>query len=229
MPVKYELHMKVEQTGEDISVSGEFSDDEAQLLENFVEYAEDVWNTDFIQSEEHGSFNINWTRDAGTKVETTLPDWNLVMVFLYKFRPLLLNNEQTNFYRIHNLLAKKLDHPYFRGALGLQHELYSGKVSQSEMQFRSNEVLINSEKVLFDWLNSHEYHKDKDKKEFIESLHMMLPLDVSKVIFLRLLLHKAMAAKNIAKLIKLLLGQTKELEVSMRPPKASSATTKGTE
>lgn len=218
MPVKYDLHMTIDQTGEEISLFGEFADDEAGVLESFVEYTDDLRDTDFLQNGEQGNFSINWSRESGTEIRTQLPDWNRVMVFLYKFRPLLLNNEETNFYRIHNLLAKKLDHPYFRRSLGLQHALYSGKVSQSEFQLRSKDVLINSEKVLFDWLNSHEYHKDKAKKAFIEELHKLLPFDVSKVIFLRLLLHKAVAAVNVANLIRVLLGKQREITIAMPAP-----------
>jgi hypothetical protein len=218
MPVKYDLHMTVAQTEEEVSLSGEVSDEEAKFLEDFVQYAQEVWTTDFVREGEHGALKINWDRESGTQITASLPDWNQVMVFLHKFRPLLLNNEKTNFYRIHNLLAKKLDHPYFRKSLRLQHELFSGKVCQSEFQIRSNEVLINSENVLFDWLNSHEYHRDEDKKQFIESLHHMFPLDGSKVIFLRLLLYKAVAAINVASFILVVLGKKKEITVKMRPP-----------
>jgi len=218
--------MTIDQTGEEVSLSGEFSDAEVRILENFVEYADELRDTDFLQNGDQGSFSINWNSESGTEISTQLPDWNRVMVFLYKFRPLLLNNEETNFYRIHNLLAKKLDHPYFRKSLGLQHEFYNGKVSQAQYQLRSNQVLINSEKVLFDWLNSHEYHKDKDKKAFIEGLHKLLPLDVSKVVFMTLLLHKALAAINIANLIRVLLGKQREIIVAMRAP-VDKATQKG--
>lgn len=230
MTVRYQLEWINDASGEKFSLSGELSDEEVKLLEDFVEYAEGVWKTDFIQTGEKGEFKINFDRESGTTVSTTLPDWNQVMVFLHKFRPLLLSNEKTNFYSVRNLLGKKLDDTYFRNALRVQRDLYSGKVSQGEFQFRSNEVLINSEKVLFDWLNSHEYHRDEEKKNFIESLHQMFPLDASKVIFLRLLIHKAMAAYNLASMIQLLLGKKREIAVTMRGPvKSSSAKVAGEE
>jgi hypothetical protein len=83
---------------------------------------------------------------------------------------------------------------------------------------KSNKVLLNSESVLFDWLNSHEYHRNEDKREFIESLHQMIPLDLTKVVFLRLLVHKAVAAINMTTLISVLLGRKEEIEVTMRQP-----------
>ena len=216
MPQKVKIDLINDETGETVSVSGEFSDDEVRLLEAFVKYADEVWDSDFMKSEERGQFTIQWDEKSGMKITTVLPDWNQVIVFLHKFRPILLQNEKTNFYKIHNLLAKKLNHPNFRNSLGVQHERYSGKTYQSEVQIKSNKILLNSETVLFDWLNSHEYHRDEDKQEFLESLHQMIPLDTSKVIFLGLLIDKALASINLADLIRVVLGKQKEIEVLMK-------------
>jgi hypothetical protein len=217
---KYELKFIVDETGETVLLSGEFSDNERELLEEFVEHAEGVLNTKFLQSGDWGKLGIKWDENKNMKVTTELPAWDDVIVFLHKFRPLLLQNERTNFYKIHNLLAKNLDHPYFRSLLGKQREVFSGKASQSIMQFRSNDVLINSENILFDWLNSHEYHREKEKKEFIESLHKMIPLDASKVLFLRLLTDKALATYNMTAFIRVVLGKQKQVSVKMRQPLA---------
>lgn len=218
MPQKYKIDLINDETGETVSLSGELSDNEVKLLEAFVKYADEVWDSDFMKSEERGQFKIQWEEKSGTTITTVLPDWNQVIVFLHKFRPILLNDEKTNFYKIHNLLAKNLDHSNFRNSLGVQHERYSGKATQAEFQIRSNKVLLNSEKLLFDWLNAHEYHRDQDKQEFIDSLHQMIPLEVSKVIFLRLLIDKAIASINVADLIRVILGKQQEVEVLMKRP-----------
>lgn len=216
MPRKYDISLTIDDTGETVSASGELSDEEVKILEAFVQEAEQVWQTDFIQTGEKGQFKIQWNEESGTQVETVLPEWSQVIVFLHKFRPILLQNEKTNFYKLHNLLAKNLDQPLFRRSLSYQHELFSGKHNQAKFQFRSNKVLLNSEKVLFDWLNSHEYHREEEKQKFIESLHQMMPLNFSKVIFLGLLVDKAIASINIADLARVLLGKQTELEVEMK-------------
>lgn len=207
MTLRYELDLIDDETGETVSLSGELADVDRELLEVFIECAEEVLATQYIQSGAGGNLNIKWEADSGMQVKTELPLWDDVIVFLHKFRPLLLQNERTNFYKIHNLLARNLSHPYFRGFLKYQHDLFSGKTEQSMIQIRSNDVLLNSEKVLFDWLNSHEFHREKDKREFIQSLHQMIPLDMSKVIFLRLLSDKAIAVSNFADFIRVLLGK----------------------
>ncbi len=131
MPHRYELSLIIDETSENISPSGEFTDDEWELLEEFFQYAEELIKTNFIQSGNWGQLNIRWDERSNMTVRTDLPDWDEVVVFLHKFRPLLLQDERTNFYKIHNLLAKKLDHPRFRNLLRQQHRLYSGKTTQS--------------------------------------------------------------------------------------------------
>ena len=217
MPQRFKLTMRINETGENVSQEGELSDDEIRLLEAFIEEADEVWNTDFIHARERGTFNMKGDAESDqVTVSFSLPDWNQVIVFLHKLRPLLLQDEKTNFYKIQNLLAKKLDNPHFRNLLTQYHQLYSGKKSQSEVQIKSNEILLNSEKTLLDWLNSYEFHRNEDKRKFIESLHRMLPLDVSKVIFLRLLLDKAEAIHGLAHFIRVLLGKSPEIDVQLK-------------
>jgi hypothetical protein len=218
MPHKFKLDIIIDETSETVSETGEFSDEEIKQLEDFSIYASEVWQSEFIHSNERGQTNINWNETDGLTTKTTLPDWNKVIVFLHKFRPILLQNERTYYNKIHNILARHLRHKYFRGMLQIQHDLFNGKTDQSRIQIRSNQVLINSEKVLFDWLNSHEFHREEDKKEFIESLHQLIPLETSKVIFLGLLIDKAKAAINIASLIQVILGKQDEIEFAMHKP-----------
>jgi hypothetical protein len=77
-------------------------------------------------------------------------------------------------------------------------------------------VILNSEKVLNDWLNSFEYHRDKEKRKFIESINEMFPLDASKVIFLGLLSDKVQAIRNIAIFTRVVVGKQKSVEGRIR-------------
>ncbi len=143
------------------------------------------------------------------KVE--LPDWNEVSVFLHKIRPFILQNERTYFHKVRNLLGFKLTDSYFRDYFNLQKELFNGKKSQEGWQIESNGEILNSEKILYEWLNAHEYHRDKDKQELIKFLHQIVPLEASKVLFLGLLSNKTKAILNLASFIYVLLGKQKSL------------------
>jgi len=211
MPHKYELSLIIKETDEKVTLSGELSDENKELLEEYLQYAKELLSTSFLQSGGGGQLSIDLNPESGMTVTTQLPPWDDVMAFLHRFRPILLQSEGTNFYKIYNVLAKVLDHPHFRLLLNQQRELFSGKLMQSG-------ILINSEKVLFDWLNSHEYHRDKEKQEFIKNLHHMMPLDASKVIFLHLLTHKVIAVFNLAAFIRVVLGKQKSLNINPQQP-----------
>jgi hypothetical protein len=99
-----------------------------------------------------------------------------------------------------------------------QREIYTGKRMQSMFRIQSDDVVLNSEKVLNDWLNSFEYHRDKEKRKFIESLHEMFPLEASKVLFLGLLSDKTQAIRNIAIFIRVVVGRQKSVEGLVRLP-----------
>lgn len=68
--------------------------------------------------------------------------------------------------------------------------------------------------MLFEWLNSFEYHDDQTKKEQIEKLSQLLPFKANRAIFLMLLAEKIKAIISIANFIGLLLGKVKIFEIN---------------
>jgi hypothetical protein len=205
MAYEYDLTLTINDE-ETVTQKGSFQEEEWNLLNEFLGYAEELLKTEYVRDGMPAEMNINLGQSSGT-VSTKLPDWDDVTVFLHKFRPIGLQSESTNCYRICNILTKELVHPYFRNLIGQQREVYSGKRAQSAFTIMSNDVVLNSEKVLYDWLNSFEYHRDKEKRQFIESLHQMIPMDASKVLFIGLLADRAEAINNLAALISVIVGR----------------------
>jgi hypothetical protein len=109
-------------------------------------------------------------------------------------------------------VSKELDDPYFMGIIQEQREIYGGKRLQERFGIRVNNDLVNSEKVLYDWLNSHEYHRDKGKREYIKGLSEVLPFEALKAIFVFLLMEKVRAIHDFDELVRVVLGKTKRLE-----------------
>lgn len=171
MSNEYDLKLTVKDTGETISLKGSFQAEAWNALNDFLEYAEDLVNTKYVKDGMLAALKIEGHRDSGVKVLTKLPNWEDITVFLHKYRPIGLESENTYFYKICNILAKELVHPYFRNMINEEREIYSGKRMQKMIRVQSEDVVLNSEKVLYDWLNSFEYHRDKEKRKFIESLH----------------------------------------------------------
>ncbi|MDP1714010.1 MAG: hypothetical protein Q8L41_04630 [Anaerolineales bacterium] len=207
--MSHECHLiiTINDTGENVSLHGGFQEDAWNSLNEFLEYADDLLNTEFVKDGMRATLKIKWEQNSSMMVSTQLSDWDAVTVFLHKLRPIWLQDESTNFYKICNLLTKELTHPCFRNTVDEQRDIYSGKRKQATYTIQSNDVVLNSEKVLANWLNSFEYHRDKEKREFIEKLHKIFPLEASKVLFLGLLSDKALAINNIAVIARAIVGK----------------------
>jgi len=218
MAHQYKLTVLFKNADEKISLSGKFEDEDWARLEEFTQYADELLKTKFVQDGMPASLKIRWDEKSGVESFSTLPPWDDVTVFLHKFRPIGLQSESTSFVKICSILTKELAHPYFRRMIKEQREIYAGKRMQAQFQIRSDNDLLNSEKVLYDWLNAYEYHRDKKKRAFIDSLHTMLPLEASKVIFLSLLSVKTIAIHNVAELTRVVLGKQKSVESAVRHP-----------
>lgn len=208
--------MKIPKTGEETIILCSFDDSEWDYLEKFLQYANELSQVKFVRSGMQCSFKLKGERGKGVQALVQLPPWDDVTVFLHKLRPLSLQSEPTNFLKVRNILSKNLENPHIRQFLLKERDRFSGKLMQGEITFKSNDIIINSEKVLADWLNSHEYHRDKEKKEFVDSLHKVFPLDISKFFFICLLTDKTQAIFKMAGLVKAILCKTKNWEESNR-------------
>ncbi|HKZ76817.1 MAG TPA: hypothetical protein VJ124_00730, partial [Pyrinomonadaceae bacterium] len=69
MPIPYDLTLQIDETGDTASLSGELSDSEAQLLQDFVQYSKEVLSTDFIQRGQYGQLEINWKQGSGAEIK----------------------------------------------------------------------------------------------------------------------------------------------------------------
>jgi hypothetical protein len=218
MAYEYKLTLTRKDTGETVPFSGKFEREIWERLEEFSQYADKLLATKFVQEGMPAALKIRWDAISGLKASPQLPLWDDVTVFLHKFRPIGLESEGTNFFKICNFLTKEITNPDFRSMIELYRELYNGKQFQLQFQIQSDEVVLNSEKVLWDWLNSYEYHRNKEKREFIDNLHAVFPLDASKVLFLSLLTDKTRAIAGVAALVQVILGKQKSLEGLVKRP-----------
>lgn len=214
MNKKIQLSLRNE-NGEEEQISGEIDETDFQVLEEFILYANELIETKLVKSGMQFNLKISWEQDSAMKVTSELPPWEDVIVFLYKIRPILLQRDRTNFNRVVNILSKNLDNAKLRSYLSELRKIYSGKRMQEVIKISSNAEIINSEKVLLDWLNAEEYHRDKDKKAHIDDLYKAFPENASKTIFLNLLRDKTLAIHRLAVICRVVTGQSKEIQLQV--------------
>ncbi|CAH1905555.1 conserved hypothetical protein [Candidatus Nitrotoga sp. HW29] len=85
---------------------------------------------------------------------------------------------------------------------------------QKLIAMESNDCIVNSEKMLFTWLNAYEYHRGVDKQEFLESHNKIMPTDWSSGVFLIFLCEKERAISNLGVLVEVVLGKRSSFSLS---------------
>lgn len=215
MPHKTNAYLTIGKDGEKYAVCGTFEDQEWKALLDFVQYAKDLQSIQLVRQGGTGKLNLSYTQETGLSYSVELPPEDQLLALLHRLRPFVLKNELTNFRRVSNHLARRLDDTRCRAFLKSLGEYYSGKRMQAIILIHSNEVLINSEEILLKWLNAHEYHKDQDQQAELESLHQILPLETSRAIFVMMLYDKVRAISILANFINVMAGEQETFECKL--------------
>lgn len=214
MPKSFKLTLRAESLDE-ITLEGELSDSEHCSLNQYLHQYDELVQCRPMQTGFPCNVSMNWDKDTGMKVQAELPDRDSLSILLHRMRPFILQDEPASFAKVTAILGKNLDSPYLRRLLREQRELYDGRQSQQLMQISTGDLLINSERVLSDWLNSHEYHRDPDKRKAIDGLFALLPGDLMQAILVSLVLDKIQAVKNMAAIVAFVLGKNDTLKFAI--------------
>lgn len=206
MPTPYELIFK-DRNQVKRTISGELSDDEHKILIYYLEKHEKLVNSKPIREGFPCNANISWEQNKPIVVKASLPDEDTLSILLHRLRPFILQDEFASYSKVCAIIGRHLSDPYFRQFLHEQHRLYDGRNAQKQMKISSNDVIINSDKFLFNWLNSHEYHQDPDKREVVEKLLKSIPEDFMRTLMVSMLIDKTRAISNIATLVIVLIGK----------------------
>jgi len=190
-----------------------FSGEEVHLLRQYRDQVNDVRETAFYREGGGVRLRMAWTEVDGLSAMVITPSWDDVQLVLHKLRPLILQREPASFHRIKGLIGRHFKDSPLGGILKSLDDQYSGRRMQSMVRMRSNDSLMNSEEMLFTWLNAHEYHRDGEKARFLETLHRVLPLKWSQGVFVSLIIEKIKAADALSLLCDLVLGERQTLDI----------------
>jgi hypothetical protein len=214
MPLSGRLKLAIRGLGVD-EIDYSLSDEDIACLSEFLREVDLLWELPIVQAGVPASYSLEWKNGEVVLLDGSIPPVGEIAAFLHKLRPFILTNEPYSFDRVCGILGKRLNNHFVLRLLKDARELYSGKRMQSRIQIQSQEILLNSEITLMNWLNSHEYHRDKDKAAELDRLHKVFPLESSKAIFVLLLSDKLDALAEAADLVELILGKREHLRVDL--------------
>ena len=206
MTHEVKAYFAIGEGSERLPISGYFEEDEWAALLEYLRYVRELQSIQLVREGGPGRLTLSYTAESGLSYSVDLPPDEQIIALLHRLRPFVLNDEQANFYRICNHLARRFDNGSLRNLLDSLRDIYSGRRMQALVRIQSNEVLLNSEDTLMKWLNAHEYHKNRDKQAELAALHHILPLETSRAIFVMMLYDKARAIIVVANLINVLVG-----------------------
>jgi hypothetical protein len=210
-------------TGETYEIAYSLSTEDIAVLSDFLREVDSLEELPIVRAGIPSTYRVEWKAREGIRLGFSLPPMDDLAALLHRLRPFILTNEPFSFNRVCGILGRRLDSPPIRQLLKQERESFTGKQMQSQVQISSQGILLNCEATLMTWLNSHEYHRDRDKMAELEQLHQVFPLESSKALFVMLLSHKCNAIGGIADLVKCVLGKEKSLQVDLRQlPKPGS-------
>lgn len=196
----YYFYLINNKTKSKYKVEGNFTVEELEKLRNYIDYTQELLKSNFLKSSI--KFSVSLGSDTGTEFSREIPSEEIMSDFFIKIRPFILKKEPTYFYSICNLLSKQFNNDKLNIIIKDFRDLYSGVHFQKFVKFESNQVILNSEKTLQDWLNAYIYHKDKIKQQKLEALHdSIFPFEMSVSLWLLLFQDQAKAILNLSSLI----------------------------
>jgi len=157
---KITIKLKDEETGAESEIECEIPDSTTEVFEAYLADLEVLLEVPALTM--NAKYQMRWNEE-GFSVKVEVPPRLEIATLLHCLRPFILSDEPASFDRVSGLVARECKGEAVRRFLGALRDRYAGRLLQEQIQVLSNDVLINSEKTLNLWLNSHGYHRDRDK------------------------------------------------------------------
>jgi hypothetical protein len=214
MPYSRSITVTDHRTNQETKLELSFDEGEVETLRAYCKYVKELLSIKIIRDGFQANLTLHFSNDGQITTKQTMPPDDEIVVLLHRLRPLILNDEHASFNRVTGIFGKHTSSSQIRQMLKNHHALYGGRHLQGLFEVRVHDTIINSDKMLFNWLNAFEYHRDQDMRRQIERLHVLMPLEASRVIFLMLLHDKVSAICQVGQLIELILGDRPTLDYS---------------
>jgi len=196
-----------------VNINLEFSDEEWTRFNNYSKYTDKLNATRFVSEEMGSTLKIKYDVRNGTKFSWQYPSDDNFAAFIHRLRPFVLNREDTYFPKISNLYRKKLNHSVMDELFKTLKEHFDGTNSQKFFRLKSNEIIVNSDNTLYNWLNAYEFHHEEDKRELLRSMNKIFPEEASRAIFVMLLIDKSKAIQVLNGIIRPIIGKVKTVKI----------------
>lgn len=145
-----------------------------EILRLYVEQMERLTGTKVGSAGNTYDLTIGWKEGEPLTIDTRLPDDEELAAFLLAFRPMYLEGEATNFYRVASIVYRVLEskdpqHPLKEEMAKARHH-FGTVLDKPSARIVYNDEVITPRKMIDLWFNAFYFHKDLSKREDFERL-----------------------------------------------------------
>lgn len=197
------------------SFKGRTESEEAIFNEREVSILE-TYHSNFVRMKSSRIFdgpfpaitNLSIRSDNGMVFEVSEFDRRDLYELLHVLRPFILKRESASFDKTISVFGKKLKGPLFRQSFKELRQLYNDGELSFIVRVSLNELPIFSDRVFSAWLNGVEYHRDEEKRLFIERLESQFGEKETLGIVVSILKSRVKAISALHHLVKTPLDNT---------------------
>jgi hypothetical protein len=199
VPQPFKITLKHQATGEVERIEGEFSDSEWSQLSAYLVCSNRLSKCRLRQSQAALRLSISWKEGQQVVHEVTLPPEDDMAAFLHLMRPFVLEREPTNFYKVKNVLARRITLGRFQRFLDAVKSRYAGNTLSFTIQVAA--LTLTTPEAIDKWLNAFEYHLDEDKQIELRAMFETFPEQSARALFLTAMLERAVAVGRLAQVV----------------------------
>ena len=203
MDQPYNITVKIKSTGETVKLKGKIPSEDWTTLLRFRDEAKKLL-TDIRDCENlNVNFSLSWNREDGVlrpTVKKTVKSSDLAII-LHRLRPFILQKEPFEFKKTVNLLQKHIKHEFTKELFKSFKDLFSDKEFQRHVYVTLPNILgdtpVNSDRMLMNWINAFEYHRDDGKRKLIQKIDKILPEQIRRSLFVSMVMDKVIAVAKV--------------------------------
>ncbi len=182
----------------------EFSSSELSVLRLFFETVMSVYELAILK-------NISTTIKislVNMKFSGTPPPEEAKSSFLHKIRPLILQNERTQTFKVINILSKNIQSKQFRKLMKNLKSFFNCSDPYS-LDYAIDGGEIYNDKTLKLWLNAYEYHRNIDKVKELKPLIDSIGMKTFETQMMDMIILKFNASQEVARYVEVLIDENK--------------------
>jgi hypothetical protein len=196
----FHVTAKSKSTGVVTEVNGEFTDEEWQDALLYLESFGRLSKCRIVESQAQLNWGFSWQAGATPEFRASMPPDDDIDAFLLRMRPFVLNDEPTSFYRMRNIVARRMPLDAVRNHLERVKAAYNG--SAIGFSINHNSRSLTSDEAVDLWLNAFEYHQDDGKRVELRAMFALFPETAARALFVQMMLSRAAAVQQLAEILE---------------------------